>query len=130
MRQNNGWEEERGCKAPSSSLEPEATALPSSCISALTSRKSVREYFSNPASLHIWPFLPNSRAEGYCIVSILSTQQQLETSAPDQTQSLRSCMHLYQLTVTCVKTDGQHLPAAGEVRSQRAPAEALSAGIA
>lgn len=34
----NGWEEERGSKAPNSSLEPEATAQPNSCISALTAR--------------------------------------------------------------------------------------------
>lgn len=115
MRQNNGWEEERGCKAPSSSLEPEATAQPSSCISALTSKNWVKKYFFNPAALHIWPFLPNSRAKGYCIASILSTQQQLETSAPDQTQRMRSSIHLYQLTVTCVNAGGQCLPAAGDV---------------
>lgn len=49
MRWDNGWEEERGCKGQSSSLEPEARALSSSCISALTSRNWLRKDFLQPS---------------------------------------------------------------------------------
>lgn len=45
VRRDNGWEEESSCKGHSSSLEPEARAQSSSCISALTSRNHVRKDF-------------------------------------------------------------------------------------
>lgn len=49
MRQDSGWEEERGHKRQSNSLEAEARAQSSSCISTLTSRRCVREDLLPPS---------------------------------------------------------------------------------